>query len=208
VYLDEYTMKVDDDIALIEVASAGRSRVVAFYAHADVMDCDAALQHYVLVGEDLEQIRTLHFNISDKVDVLVNLDPVKAYLTGERLCVTLGDMSRLFNDLLGSLMVRSVVPSSISVSWSRSATELLSQLNPIRSQVISSSISTDVDTSDIPRLVGLAYDATEFVPSKALSESVVLAMAFIKSSLQLESEVERIAPYCLVPIAHEWLMTS
>lgn len=190
---------MEDEINVILIQYSGQTRILAFCLNINLLEDFDRSRRFILVCQNLEQVKTIFPYIDEVIPASINLEPIRSYISGVQSHITMGDVSRLQNDLMSLLEIRNTVPLSISQEWGECAHELLSPLNELARKVCADGLSKGLTTKQILQRHSKARDEIEFVPSEAFIKCTKLAMEFIESALSLDQPTDEIMPYCLVP---------
>lgn len=195
-------MDAQDRITTIKVLDVGQSRIVAFYSFADIIDCDDYMWNLVLICQDIGQVMAVFPHACEVLDAWINLEPIRNFISGIQSPITLGDVSRLYNDLMLSLGTRYVVPLSFFSEWQECADELIRPLNDLTKKICTEGLKQRLDTETVTLRFSQAQDEIAFVPSEAFIKCTKHALEFVESALYLDKPDEEIMPYCLIPVPY------
>lgn len=187
------------EFSIISIQYHGQIRILVSCLDTNILDDSDRSRRFVVVCENLSQAKLLYPNLDGELLTSISMDSIRKYVTDGSSSITLGDVSRLHNDLMSFLEIRNVVPLSVSQKWETCADELLQPINALTSKVCTEGLRQGLATKEILLRFAKAQDEIQFIPSEAFIECSKLALEFIESALYLDQPSEQIMPYCLVP---------
>lgn len=191
-----------DEVVVFLVQDAGCSRVVVLRSHYRKYDRKFFEHHMVLVCQEINQGKVFYSDLKEEADMLVDLRPLRVYMSGCKSRLMLEDVSRFYNDFFVTLGVAGVVPLHFFREWQECSDELIQPMNELTQKVCADGLNQGLDTKTIMLRLEQAQDNINFVPSMEFIQYSKSALAFVDAALYLDQPNEQIMPYCLIPVPY------